>query len=951
MTTDFDLISTVQPKEGWFCAVGIKGSSVVQKLVHTREELDKVSAQFVAEKRNAFFAVARFETDESRKKENVKALKALWLDIDCGPTKAEIDEKTGRPGGYVDQVTALTALKSFCMHIGLPKPILVNSGRGIHVYWELDREVTPNEWEPVASKLRELCIKHDLYVDTNVFEISRVLRVPGTFNFKDDPPNPVTVMSIAKPVSFDEICKILNVDLNLQKTQAPKKQLTALGKQFVDSTTTSFDKILRLSQEGKGCAQILDCYENRSTLTEPRWFDALSIAKFCDDSDTAIHTLSEGHPDYDPSAVEYKIKHILGPRTCEKFEESNPSLCEGCPFKGSIKSPIVLGREVEKANEEDNIIHIENDGVKEVYKIPEYPFPFFRGKNGGVWFNPDGDEVEPIHVYEHDLYVLKRMKDPVEGDVVVMKLHTPHDGIYEFILANAQLTEPKEVRKLLAKHGVLCATSKKAEMLSWYVIASVRELQSKKKAEKMRLQFGWADNDSKFIIGDKEVTPEGIFHSPPSPSTESFVENMQCEGSFEKWKEVFSLYGKKGMEPQAFAALSAFGAPLLKYTGQTGALISLVNTESGTGKTTALYMQNSVWGHPQNLTGLKEDTMNAKFLRLGIHNNLPVTLDELTECSPAEVSHLAYGISQGKGKERMLSSANALRKNLTSWCTIVTTSANSSMYETLSSVKNAPEGEMMRILEYKIEKNPDFEADPTIKYMFDIELKENYGHAGEIYAEHLVSNLEYWKGILRRLQEKFDHECKITQKERFWSAVISANLTGGLIASKLGLIDWDMDRMYHWCIANLMSELREEVHTPVDNTIAIIGDFINRFMQNILVVNDEVDARSHMPSLPIMEPRGNLCIRFEPDTKMMYISAKAFKEYCVQYRINYKSTLKELERKGVLMGTVNKRMSKGMKVNSPPTRALHLDCSNSEFLDVDSMFANMETTENAGGEG
>ena len=945
----FDLLDAVQPEEGWFCAVGIKGRSVVQKLVQTREELDEISEQFVADNRNAFFAVAKFKTDADRKKDNVQSLKAFWLDIDCGPTKAEINKKTDRPDGYVDQDAGLQALKEFRELIGLPDPILVNSGRGIHVYWPLTKEVTREQWEPVAARLRELCFTHELYVDPAVFEVSRVLRVPGTYNFKDDPAKSVVVMSEADPVEFNELRDLLGVK-EAPANMPPKRELTALGQQFADSTITKFSKIMVRSAKGNGCSQLLSCYEDRETLVEPRWFNALSIAKFCTDKDSAIHKISSDYPDYDPSNVEYKIKHILGPHTCEKFEENNPGGCADCPFKGKIKSPIVLGREVEKASEAESIVSVVQEGVQETYKIPEFPFPFFRGKGGGIWHQSDSDEVEPTLVYEHDLYVLKRMKDPVKKDVVVFKLHTPHDGVIEFIIPNAQLTEPREVRKLLAEQGVLCGSSKKSELMSWYIIAFIREMQTRQKAEKMRLQFGWADNDSKFIIGDREITPDGVFHTPPSPSTESFVENLQQKGSFDKWKEIFSLYGKKGLEPQAFATLTAFGAPIFKHTGQQGALISLVAEGSGDGKSTVLYMQNSVWGHPKGLSGLKADTLNAKFMRLGVHNNISVTMDEMTDCAPQEVSDLSYGVSQGKWKERMKQSTNELRKNLTNWCTMVTTSANSSMYETLASAKHRPEAEMMRIIEYKIPTSEEIKNDVSAKYKFDIELPENYGHAGDIYAEYLVNNLEEVKASIRSIQMKVDREFKITQKERFWSAIIAANITGGLIAKNLGLIDWDIQRIYHWCGARLLPELRDDVRTPVDDTVAIVGDFINRHMQNILVVNDAVDSRSNMPALPMMEPRGNLYIRYEPDTKMMYISAKAFKDDCVKNRLNYKGTLKDLQKKGILVDTVYKRMSKGMKVNSPATRSMVLDCNNSEFLDVDSMLEVEEATD-AGGEG
>jgi len=50
--TDFDLLNTVHPANGWFAIVGIKGKDVRQELVATREELDELADQFVKQKRN-----------------------------------------------------------------------------------------------------------------------------------------------------------------------------------------------------------------------------------------------------------------------------------------------------------------------------------------------------------------------------------------------------------------------------------------------------------------------------------------------------------------------------------------------------------------------------------------------------------------------------------------------------------------------------------------------------------------------------------------------------------------------------------------------------------------------------------------------------------------------------------------------------------------------------------
>ena len=112
----------------------------------------------------------------------------------------------------------------------------------------------------------------------------------------------------------------------------------------------------------------------------------------------------------------------------------------------------------------------------------------------------------------------------------------------------------------------------------------------------MRQQFGWADKDTKFIVGDREITADGLFHSPPSSTTQNIAQHLTPKGNRESWSEVFELYGKPGLEPHAFAALTAFGSPLLKFLGQNGAIINVIHPGSGTGKSTILHMCNSVWG-------------------------------------------------------------------------------------------------------------------------------------------------------------------------------------------------------------------------------------------------------------------------------------------------------------------------------------------------------------------
>lgn len=943
--TELDLLAKVQPDAGYFAIVGIdRNGDVKQRLVDTREDAESVIQNFVGQERNVYFGVAKFATEANRTKQNVLGLKAFWLDIDCGPTKAEVNSKTGKPGGYATQQEALDALQDFCTDIGLPVPIVVDSGRGLHVYWPLTEHVERVQWEPVAKHFRDLCLRRDLYVDPVVFEAARILRVPGTYNYKDDPPSLVEVVHDCEPIAFEEFAKLVGATTEVLASR--KTELTPLQKQLNEAREASFRKIVHRSLSGEGCEQIKHAVLEADSTSEPLWFSALSIAHHCSDRDTAIHKLSSGHPEYDPIKTEEKTQHIKGPHNCSTFEEANPGGCDKCKWKGKIKNPISLGSEIVEATDTENVVNALDSHTGEVnsYVIPKYPFPFFRGKNGGIYMRAQSEESDDILVYEYDLYCVRHMKDPIFGNMLLMRLHLPQEGVEEFTIPFLKVTDRSELRRELSKNGVAC-TDKKFPLLAECILYSFRDIQFQNKADKMRMQFGWTDEDSKFILGTKEISINGVYNSPASSVTAKIADRITVCGDYEKWKEVFSLYNTPGLEPHAFATLTAFGAPLFKFFGHKGLIINVIHSHSGTGKTTILHMCNSVYGSPDGLCAIQDDTLNAKIMRLGVMRNLPFTVDEITNMDPKDFSVLSYAMTQGRGKDRVSASVNELRNNNTTWETISLCSANASFYEKLEYGKRAPDGERMRLLEYRIEYSDAL--DPAVaKNMFDQQLFRNYGHAGEIYITWLVHNLEEAKSICMRTQEIIDRDFGLTQKERFWSAGIAANLAGGFIAKKLGIIDWDLTRIREW-VRNMIVETRGATALSSDDALHVLGDFINRHINHTLVINDEADARSGMNALPVVEPKGPLLIRFEPDTRKLFVASKEFRQDCIRQQINYRDLLKSLTDRGIMLKKTVKRMSKGMSINSPSVEVLVVDSHRAEFDSIENLSKGVESAEGA----
>ncbi len=377
-----------------YCSWGNKKENdetrVRQQFAASIEELSAQADGLQAEGYNAFYGMAKYgPKDNGRYATNAISLKSFFLDLDCGPTKP-----------YATLSEGLAALKNFCKATKLPKPTIVRSGHGAHVYWVLEEAMPRQEWKPYAERLKDLCEEHKFDIDRAVpADAARVLRVPETNHLKDPTnPIPVEILYIAPFLTTEVLRDVLepteNILAVLDKADS-KRPMDAVTLALMGSSQSRFKTIMVKSVEGTGCAQLLHIFDNQTTIDEPLWRAGLSIAHQCVDRDKAIHVLSSKHPDYNSAETERKANETKGPYTCETFKKLNPAVCEGCTHK--ITSPIQLGKEIVEATEEDSVVTDLEPATKEAktYVIPKYPYPFFRGKTGGIYqrFQIRGDRV------------------------------------------------------------------------------------------------------------------------------------------------------------------------------------------------------------------------------------------------------------------------------------------------------------------------------------------------------------------------------------------------------------------------------------------------------------------------------------------------------------------------------------------------------------------------------
>ena len=926
---DVRLLEAVVPsEEGFYCVLGLKNGTHHSQTHHkTIEELEAEADRLVANGVDVFFGCGKFITDENRDAANCGLMKSFFLDIDCGEDKAKPD-KRGRIKGYVDQATGLQALKELCKTLNLPRPTVVNSGRGWHVYWPLTEAVVKDKWLPVAETFKAKCLEHKFIVDPAVpADAARVLRIPGTKNFKDTPPHDVVLMHLSQPMTFDDFAERMGPLVDAKKPYAPK-ELDDFTKAVIGNKQSRFRTILKKTADGVGCEQMRLIVEDQPNIEEPLWRAGLSVAQHCVDRGKAIHLISKNHPKYDAAATERKANQIKGPYTCDTFDSFAPGLCDKCMHRGKIKSPIVLGHEIaeSKAGEIIEYQPTSKDVAPAEFVVPKLPNRYFRGKNGGVYKhlkedNEEGDGPAVALVYEYDLFVTKRMYDPALGETILIRRVLPRDGAKEFSVPLVDALSKDELRKTVSFHGVIAGVNQMALILD-YLMQCAKELQVTQEVEMMRLQFGWADDDEKFILGNREIGASYVKYSPPSKATRDIAHALRPVGSLDEWKDIINVYDMPNFEPHAFAVFSAFGAPLIKFMGIKGGIINLINNKSGTGKSTILQVMNSVWGHPDELMLQWKDTLNVKLHRMAVMCNLPLGVDEITKMSGDDFSDLAYSVTQGAPRRRMKASSNEERESQGFWATMMVATSNSSMTDKLESLKSTSEGELMRLMQYKIDPTNNLDK-ATAKHVFG-RLHSNYGLAGLPYAQYLVQNLEEVVETALKVQARFDQAVKIDTRERFWSGMAGANLTGGLIAHKLGLHNINHKRVFDWAVAEI-SDMQSATRLSFNDYATIVGEFLLKHNLNILVVNKYSSSKSGIAATPLLLPRGALVVRYEPDTRRIYIIRQSLKDFCVLKQVTFTDLLTALNKTGAFISEVRTRLDIGTDISAPPVVALEFD--------------------------
>lgn len=945
-------LSAVLPSVGKLCVAVIDPPTKVQFFVENHEALRVTTELQDTVGRNTYMALASFDDANSRKAEHALYMRSFFMDLDCGEGKM-----------YPSKRAAVEALDKFLGDSGLGKlgqPWLVDSGGGVHVYWPLDRDIPVAGWKVIAELLKKTAYALSFKIDMTVTaDAARVLRMPGTHNRKYGPDRMVILRGAGDTFSLTEFSECLTPvtgvttlalpgrppTLRLPGKPPAAKAMSATTLALASNHDTSFKRIMMRTAAGTGCAQI-DFYTKnaRQDGMEPLWRALLSIAKPCSDGIKAATVLSKLHP-YDLNRMHTKLAEIKGPYPCVKIDSENPGICGGCAHWGKITNPLALGRETQVVTEESEV-EVEENGYAQTIVRPKPPGGFTFGRNGGVYFTKtdvtDGEESTSEHMLlPFDFFMLDTL---VEDGVYTTRFMSIKNGNKTIVaVPNKVVTNKDATSASLAAQNIMASFGAGNDKnLYNYVRACIAEASTTDNALIVPPNYGW-QFDGAFSVGDTTYRQDGSSYTFVSNKLANLIEVTRPRGELHDWARVMQMLMAKKLWGQIANLALSFGSPLKQFTpaGARAFTFHIASSSSGVGKTLALSLSNSVWGHPVNFSVKPATSERTMLQRAGMLGSLPLNIDEVTnkvrggdkEWLPNHI----FDFSQGGHKLKGMGSANAEMRDDLHWNSNSTLTSNAPMMEAMMGARDTTSnGEMYRLLEWRTHDKLLWEPHEreTLKL-----LEGNYGVAGRVWAQWLVKNQALAQKAVADAMQQWRELLFSPDEERFWTAGVASAIAAAVLLGPqhANIITIPIAPLVEF-FKKRVQEARRIINTNKVFALDMLHIYIRENHGGFIKVSDPgqkfavfADGRSVAKDSAKGAVRGRVEYNMVPGYTDFYVDIRLLKEFCARRNKSYIEFVQELQQR---VSVVELRKDLLAKTNGPPYRVLCLKVSqNNEELE------------------
>ena len=944
-----EFLTAVLPSHGKYCTFTMRDKLRKNLFVDDLQNLYDTNLKLSDLGNNTFYALAAFDGSGKREAAAAQTIRALFTDLDCGEGKA-----------FPTKKAAVAALQGFLAASGLDTlgmPWIVDSGGGVHAYWPLEEEIAIDEWKPLAEAFKRLAKQLAFPIDMTVTaDAARVLRMPGTLNWKYDPPRSVLLRHRGGIFTVPLLTQIIdakllasNVPVRLPSTalvipgKPPSSVMTPMAKAMMGNTDTFFKNILVKTVNGTGCEQLKHYIEHATDDgMEPVWRGLLSWTRVCEDGEKASRKISAMHP-YDEDRMHQKLREIKGPYACHKMDSENPGICPKCTHWNRFTNPLILGREVQTVTEADTVfVQQAEDGPHVILDRPEPPRDFEYGRTSGVYYRKKADKEDEkdqlIMLTPYDFFMTRMFSDgPVhQAEFKVIK----GSKIFTFAVPTKDITKMDSCIKVLASNNVIAAHAGCDMYLYHYVRQSINIASAAGASVPVPPRFGWQD-DGCFAVHDTVYSPNGPEHDYQfvSDRLANLISATQARGSLEGYAEMVHMMRRKAADdPMVWGHLAIIGAGLgsilMNFTphGSRAATMHICSTTSGSGKTISQAMGVSAWGDPNRYTVAATTSERTMMQRASLLGSLVLPVDEVTEKIRENdrgwLPRFVFDYAAGMHKIKGTASGNTEIQHDALWTGIALLTSNAPGLEAMMGARaHTSEGEARRYLEWQIPRGYTIKWTDEERRIRDT-MAENYGVAGPAFARWCVTHQDKVRDIMARVSAHWTQISGATDEERFWTALATSIISAFLLAGPkyANIINVPTQNIIEFLLA-LVKRHRRVIagnqRTAMDVLNAYTAEHIGNFVktEGSHVMQSLLGGQAIQPGSSRYAVKGRVEYDVIPGHVDFYIEVRALKLHCADNSMSYEQFFDELQkrerttvqmcRKNLLAGT----KGADMKVN------------------------------------
>jgi len=958
----------------------------------TLEDLTKAVQNVSTMRADVWMAMGSFKEKETtdnkgtyfrRTQANVDMLRCLWLDVDVSTKLKDYQTREEARDAIIEFLTDAKLPTPIIVNSG--------NGFHLYwpLEHEYTLEEWRPKAEILKRIAISYGLKTDPQCTTDA---ARVLRPVGTFNYKDpNYPREVKAILEDHDEQTDEELFTYLVASYEARPNAPKTTLLdtppADVADFPLLPVTTFPPQPKNAELiYKGCKQI----RKAPFGSEPVWRGMLSVIRLCEDGREWCHELSKlDETQYDYTKTEQKLNTLAQqqgegmPMLCSTFSSLVPELCVGCASLGRISSPITLGvaghvlHAQPSALENSATTHAAVVETTIPTQVPiqlagtEFLFPTetktptivtdaishrkficvtpqqatAEQPVGVVYLQNVKKDVGGVETWEQkSTYICPQAVIPVAITYEINTLGNKEQYYWvevidakgkrnTVMIAGAIFHDQGSLIKELGTAGVNIVDQTHYTVMATYMRAYIAQVKATHPEFQAYEHFGWSE-DNTFLVGkrlfrlDNGQLVETPAHVAKKVGFSEIIKSIHQVGDLEKWKDAFNVFAAPGMEHFAFGALTAFGAPLMKFTAHRGLMINLYNPASGQGKSACQKVAASVWGNPDkfmlhNVGSDSGDTYTSMMTTFVQLHSLPAIVEEITELPAEKVGSILLSIEGGN--ERRRGRGDGSIQSSGDWRTLILSSSNKAIRDKVAQAERAGDGtsRITRLLEIDV---PDLNIEAgnqdwiRTKEKLDL-VNENYGVAGIEFAKALVMNQHQLKSILEKEYMRLAQLVKGTQAERFWLSALSAIFVGARLSKAIGLHTYDVGRIEEWVLATIVPRSRKTMRDSKVNPSSVLGDILAAMAPGTVAVGKAVTATKDgdpllapVTVLKLPSAGAQVKVRYEVEKNRAYILRSALREWCRQNGMSFDETIKAFETAGVLLrARSNVDLGRGVK--------------------------------------